>query len=117
MTEDQAYDAWKEAVDAAYQIARGERLGELRGRRPKTFDRRGLHPFSTECGRIMALQALVPRLAKLDFNHLELRRAAFEDAEQQYEQEIMAKLHQKSQDGGEQWTNPERAQGEGSSHP
>jgi len=117
MTEDDIYDQWKEAVNAAYHIARGERLGELRGRRPRTFDARGLHPFSTEVGRIMALKAVIPRLAKLDFNHLELRQAAFEDAEEQYEKEIIARLRAQSQDGGDQWMNQERAAGEDTSHP
>ena len=45
------FNAWVEALRECYMLARGERLGELRGRRVKLLDERGLHPFSVAWGR------------------------------------------------------------------
>jgi hypothetical protein len=86
--------AWCEAVHQHYIIARGERLGELRGRRPRTIDERGLHPLSLEVGRILALQELVPDLELLEFTHLRSRKAAHNDAAEEYEEEIVSKWRQ-----------------------
>lgn len=51
---------WLGEVRMAYEIARGERLGELRGRRVSRFDARGLHPYSEAWGKIAA--AMHPQL-------------------------------------------------------
>jgi hypothetical protein len=83
--------AWCEAVCQHYTLAKGERLGELRGRRPRTIDERGLHPLSLEVGRILALQEMLPDLELLEFTHLLSRKAAHNDAANEYEQEIVSK--------------------------
>lgn len=80
-------EAWCRALHVFYALARGERLGELNGRRSRLIDERGLHPLSVEVGRVMALQELIPELEELEFNHMKLRRAAQHEAELQYELE------------------------------
>jgi hypothetical protein len=86
--------AWCEAVCHHYTLAKGERLGELRGRRPRTIDERGLHPLSLEVGRILALQDLVPDLELLEFTHLRSRKVAHDDATKEHEEEIVSKWRQ-----------------------
>jgi hypothetical protein len=81
-------DAWCRAVSMLYSLARGERLGELNGRRSRLIDERGLHPFSLEVGRIFALQDMYPQLEELEFNHLDMRRAAQVDAERDHDIEV-----------------------------
>jgi len=46
-----AYGAWAEQIVRVYRLVKGERAGEIRGRRPRTFDDRGLHPVSYEIGK------------------------------------------------------------------
>lgn len=46
-----AYIAWQEQIVRIYRLVKGERAGEIRGRRPKLFDDRGLHPVSYEIGK------------------------------------------------------------------
>lgn len=41
-------------VDQAFKLAKGERAAELRGRRIRRFDERGLHPYSEVWGYIGA---------------------------------------------------------------
>jgi hypothetical protein len=82
--EPQIITAWCEAIRSLYALARGERLGELTGRRSRLLDDRGLHPYSLEVGRVMALQELYPALDMLEFRHLLIKKAAQEDAEEQF---------------------------------
>ena len=72
--------AWVEALQAAYSIARGERLATLKGKRPRAFDVRGLHPFSEEVGRVFACESLAPELRFAGFDHHLLRATAEQDA-------------------------------------
>lgn len=46
-----AYTGWAEQIVRVYRMVKGERAGEIRGRRPKLFDDRGLHPISYEIGK------------------------------------------------------------------
>lgn len=46
-----AYGAWAEQIVRVYRLVKGDRSGEIRGRRPKAFDDRGLHPISFEFGK------------------------------------------------------------------
>jgi hypothetical protein len=72
--------AWTEALRAAYSTARGIRLAELHGRRPKLRDDRGVDVYSHECGRVAALEGLAPALALCGFDPVAMRRAAESDA-------------------------------------
>lgn len=72
--------AWIEALRAAYSTARGHRLATLRGRYPKARDERGLDVFSHECGRVAALEGLLPMLAGFGADPVSIRRAADADA-------------------------------------
>ncbi len=80
------------ALTQARSLARAERLHELRGgHRPRTFDDRGLHPYSVEWGRVWALQELVGELAAdAPTDPVALRRAAREDAIQAFKAELLA---------------------------
>lgn len=60
----QAIGLWKEAISAAFSLAKADRARELRGDRTvPRFNAEGLHPFSAEWGRVMALEAIVPGLS------------------------------------------------------
>lgn len=62
--------AWCEALRACWGLAKGERARELAGDRTvKRFNELGLHPFSTEWGRLMALEALLPGLSDVREKH------------------------------------------------
>lgn len=93
--EPQIITAWCEAIHSLYSLARGERLGELSGRRSRLLDDRGLHPFSLEVGRVMALQDLVPALEEMEFRHTLMKKAAYEDAEEQYETETALRVSER----------------------
>jgi hypothetical protein len=56
------FEVWCEAVAMAWSFCKSERLGELRGSRVKSFDGRGLHPYSIEWGRILACEVIFPEL-------------------------------------------------------
>lgn len=92
IAENHVIEEWCQAVSRYHSLARGERLGELRGRRVRLLDDRGLHPLSLEIGRIMTCQALLPELIELDFDHFEVRRAAHHDAVEEYEHDVIARL-------------------------
>lgn len=63
-------EAWCEALRACFSLARGERARELNGDRSvRRFDEQGLHPFSAEWGRLMALEALLPGLSDVREKH------------------------------------------------
>jgi hypothetical protein len=81
MTDEEVIKAWCGEVRFAWVLARSERLGELRGRRSKLMDERGLHPLSLLVGKIESLQEMLPSLRELDFDPLLLKREAQRDAE------------------------------------
>lgn len=99
-------DAWKEALSTAFSLAKADRARELRGDRTVArFNEQGLHPFSAEWGRLMALEALQPGLSdvreklKVDDNGevtelfvstRVLRLEAREAAEEEFRVEIIA---------------------------
>jgi hypothetical protein len=84
--------AWQEALSHAWSLARGERLQRLRGDRIRSFDDRGLHPFSLEVGRIQALQELVPELREAEFDPRALRADAEQVAVREHEEEVALDL-------------------------
>lgn len=50
-------DLWLRSVRAAYKLAHRQRLAQLRGKRVKSFDDRGLHPYSEMWGRIILAES------------------------------------------------------------
>lgn len=54
MSFEAAWPTFIAAVEQAYQLAKSERLAEMKGRRQRTFDDRGLHPYSEVWGYIGA---------------------------------------------------------------
>lgn len=46
-----AVAAWAERIVTVYRLLKGDRAGEIRGRRPRLLDDRGLHPVSYGWGR------------------------------------------------------------------
>jgi hypothetical protein len=130
ISEEAIIEAWCHALSTFYRLARGERLGEFMERRSRLIDDRGLHPLSLEVGRIMALQDLYPLLEELGFNHLDVRKAAQQDAAHQYEVETAVEVGLRnrwiteaqghailmSHDGGDsKWKNQARGRGAGNS--
>jgi hypothetical protein len=85
-------DLWIESLQAAYSLARGERLNELNGRYTKSRDERGLHGYSYVWGQVRALEGLEPVLANEDVttDPIALRKAAHADAEAEFRAEILA---------------------------
>lgn len=61
MSLEAAWPVFIAAVKQAYELAKAERLAEFKGRRPRTFDDRGLHPYSEVWGYIGA--ATSPEIA------------------------------------------------------
>lgn len=53
-TFEETWPGWMAMVEQAFALARGERLAILNGRRSRTFDDRGLHPYSEVWGKIDA---------------------------------------------------------------
>lgn len=96
-------EAWQQAVQMAWSLAKAERIAELNGSRSKTFDTRGLHPYSVEWGRILAFEVLMPELA----------HARYEGQSQQIDMVTMRKLAH--QEGYDEWVREqvERALAEG----
>lgn len=71
--------AWQEALRACYKLAKAQRGRELDGDRSvQRFNEQGLHPFSTEWGRLMALEALLPGLSDMREKHVIAEEAAEE---------------------------------------
>jgi hypothetical protein len=87
---------WERSLQSAWALAKGQRLAELRGRRSRTFDERGLHPLSLEVGRIYALQEIEPVLREADFNILELRVEAEQEALEEFRKELEERYAQHS---------------------
>lgn len=81
---------WCEAVTYAYELARGQRLADLRGERVKTFDSRFMHPFSEAIGAAHQCQQLVGTLAYCELDPRELWKQAQRDANELYRQEVLA---------------------------
>ena len=82
-------DAWVEALAAAWSVQRAERTHLLRGRYVKSRDARGLHPYSVEVGRVLALQELEPALSEAGFDPVLMRREAEEHAYECFVAELM----------------------------
>lgn len=89
MTEEGVIEDWCQQVRFAWTLARGERLGELHGKRAKSMDARGLHPYSQVVGHIMGLQTVVPLLRELEFDPVLLRMEARLEAEEMFRQELL----------------------------
>lgn len=87
---------WAESLEAAYREAKAARSRELRGRRGKSFDDRGLHPYSVEVGRVQAIEAalddVIPPEALLD--PLALWRAGRDDAEADFADDVALRGHE-----------------------
>jgi hypothetical protein len=82
-------DSWVEALTAAWSVARGARSAELHGQYVKSRDARGLHPYSVEVGRVLALQELEPALSAAGFDPVLMRREAESDAYDGFVRELM----------------------------
>lgn len=76
--------ALAEKIREAYQIARGERLAELRGHRPRLLDDRGIHPYSYLWGQIDLLGG-----SELAHSPEALRRDARAEADEAFRQEVI----------------------------
>jgi hypothetical protein len=86
-------DAWLDALRDCYMLAKGERSGELRGRRVKLLDDRGLHLYSLAWGRALACEHLLPALQRARLSDpaadpVSLRRMAQRDAERAFYDEV-----------------------------
>ena len=86
---------WLEATRECYLLAKAERLGELKGKRIKLLDARGMHPYSVAWGRVLALEELLPalagaRLADPPTDPVHLRRVAQRDAESEFHELLRA---------------------------
>lgn len=85
----------REKLMEAYRLARGERLAELHGRRPRLLDDRGIHPYSYVWGHVDALGG-----SHTGISPEALRRDAREDAEAAFRREVIAEhLEQEGQGG------------------
>lgn len=90
-------DVWIAALEEAGALARGERLGELRGSRPPRFDKQGMHPYSRAWGVVAACERLDPVLSRVRAetgaepgDPVMLRRLSAHDAEQAFAGEVIA---------------------------
>lgn len=83
-------EGWLRAMQLAWQLAYATRLDELRGERRKTFDSRGVHPFSMNVGMVYAYEELCPALALAGFDPITLRRDAEFEAHVAHERELVA---------------------------
>lgn len=72
----------------AFLIARGERLGELRGRRLKRFDDQGLHPFSVVIGKITVIEWMLDTPSEERVHPVALKSEAVADAHRAIIEEI-----------------------------
>jgi hypothetical protein len=62
---DEVLAAWADALAFAWSLARGARAAELRGRRVKSFDERGIHLYSAEWGAVWSYERVLPELEVL----------------------------------------------------
>jgi hypothetical protein len=85
---DHAAEAHQQAMNQAHRLAKSERLSELKGRHLRRFDGQGLHPFSVEVGRLLALRELFPELAEVDLDPVTLRLKAQVDANSEFADEL-----------------------------
>ena len=79
-------ERWCELVREAYLLARARRLHELRGKYVKTFDGRGLHPYSVVWGQILLL---MPEGLEADCSPNELDKAAREEADEIFRAQLL----------------------------
>lgn len=73
-------EEWCQAVRFAYLAAKTSERKRLEGEPLNTWDARGLHPFSVEVGRALAMQNVIPELRDLEFSAQVIRDGAREDA-------------------------------------
>lgn len=89
MSADPLTQAWVEALQRAYTLARAERLNEMRGKYVRRFDAMGIHPESEAWGHIHLAENLDETLAAVGCAPEALRQAAREDAEAEFRAEIV----------------------------
>lgn len=97
-TEREQIKRWLAAVRQAYKLARGARLNVLRRGSHKSFDERGLHPYSEVWGVINCLttDAVVdwlqsrPESSIAQMTPHRLRRVAEDDADAAFARELRA---------------------------
>lgn len=84
------FTIWARATRAAYKLAYGERSALVRGKRTRSYDDRGLHPYSEQWGRmtlaesfVMAETGWLPYLSPAS-----LRDMAHADAHHDYVKEL-----------------------------
>lgn len=80
-------DRLVDALQVAYDIAYTGRRANLRNTRLRTFDERGLHPYSVAWGRVFELEQL---LGVVTCSPHELREAAERDALDAFVAEVKA---------------------------
>jgi hypothetical protein len=85
---DRLVEAWLEAVRECYRLSKAERSHQLRGRRIKFMDGRGVHPLSEAFGRQTALFTLAELPAELAVDMPTIRREAELDAEADFAEEV-----------------------------
>lgn len=88
-SDDPIVEGWKRALELCWQLAYGESLGRARGRRIKTFNEQGLHPFSMMVGHVIAFQEVEPVLAWAGFDPRQFQNQAEAAADRAYRQEII----------------------------
>ena len=81
-------EEWVRLLNEAYLCARGERFGELRGRRQRRFDASGLHPFSFILGKLATIEWMLELPAEVCAHPVALVKAAREDAERIFAQQV-----------------------------
>lgn len=112
MNEEEVIKDWCANVRFAYQLVRGERLGELQGKRAKSMDARGLHPYSMLVGEIQFMQLLVPALRDLEFDPVLLRIEARKEADDLFRQELVEE-YERHRYGDQGRSHPSRDGDEG----
>lgn len=88
---------WERLLSEAFLFAKGERLGELLGTYLKRRDGRGLDTYSLIWGEIQAYENLLPSLAQVrevggvPCNPVTMRKAAYQEANEQYAERVLRK--------------------------
>jgi hypothetical protein len=83
------FQAWTEDVWQCWLLAKGERLGELRGKYVRKFDERGLHPFSMVVSQVWSWERLMPELSYAQFDPVLLRREAQREADKEFRNQVL----------------------------
>jgi hypothetical protein len=72
----------------AYQLARGERMAQLRGRYLRRFNNAGLHEWSYIIGKLTAIEDFLELPNEVRLNHLDLQGAAIQEAHHTFAQRV-----------------------------